>query len=113
MRNKSELYKKEQIELSNKIIDILKLVDNRITLYELDNSPEKTNEILLLLPELRKYFTFRNVCGIEKPENMKRSWLSIIKHVTKVSYNIEMKDKMITINKKPIRTRIYIFTKKF
>ena len=37
MRNKSELFKKEQIELSNKIIDILKLVDNRITLYELDN----------------------------------------------------------------------------
>ena len=73
---------------------------------------KKTNEILLLLPELRKYFTFRNVCGIEKPENMKRSWLSIIKHVAKISYNIEMKDKMITINKKPIKTRIYIFTKK-
>ena len=112
MKLKSELYKKEQVELLNKIINILKLVDNRITLHELDNSPEKTNEILLLLPELRKYFTFRNVCGIEKPDNMKRPWLSIIKHVTKVSYNIEMKDKMVTIDKHPIKTRIYIFTKK-
>lgn len=111
MRNKSDLYKHEQFNLSNQIIDILKLIDNRITLHELDNSPEKTNKILSLLPELRKYFAFRNMCGIENPENMKRPWLSIIKHVVKISYHIEMKDKMITINKKPIRTRVYIFTK--
>jgi hypothetical protein len=111
MRNKSDLYKQEQLNLANQIIDILKLIDNKITLYELDNSPEKTNKILSLLPDLRKYFTFRNMCGIENPENMKRPWLSIIKHVTKILYNIETKDKMITINKHPIRTRIYIFTK--
>ncbi len=112
MRNKSELYKKEQLELSDKIINILNLTNNQITLYELDKSPEKTNAILLLLPELRKYFTFRNVCGIEKPENMKRPWLSIIKHVTKITHNMTSKEKMITIEKKPIVTRLYIFTKK-
>lgn len=113
MKYKSELYKQEQFDLSNKIIDILKLKDNKITLYELDNSPEKTNEILSLLPELRKYFAFRNMCGIEKPEQLKRPWLSIIKHVTKITHSLISKEKMITINKKPIVTRIYIFTKKF
>jgi hypothetical protein len=112
MKYKSELYKKEQIELSSKIIDILKLVDNQITLYELDNSPEITTNILSLLPELRKYFAFRNMCGIEKPEQLKRPWLSIVKHVTKITYTITSKEKMITVNKKPIVTRLYIFTKK-
>ncbi len=42
MRLKSELYKKEQEEICDKIIEILDLSEtNTITLYELDNDKEK------------------------------------------------------------------------
>ena len=56
MRLKSELYKKEQIELMNKIIQILDLDEKgTTTLYELDTSKEKQNKILELIPNIRKY----------------------------------------------------------
>lgn len=110
MRYKSELYKKEQTDLSFQIIDILGLdIDNQITLYALDNDINKQNQIMNMLPELRKYFAFKNMCGIESPEKLKRPWLSIIKHVTKVTHVCKSKEKMLTINKKLINTRVYTF----
>ena len=48
MRLKSELYKKEQEEICDKIIEILDLPEtNTITLYELDNKEKnkKNNRI--------------------------------------------------------------------
>jgi hypothetical protein len=42
MRLKSELYKQEQDEITDKIIEILELDDeNSIILYNLDNNKEK------------------------------------------------------------------------
>ena len=37
MKFKSELYKKEQLEIVDQIISILDMKDNTIILYELDN----------------------------------------------------------------------------
>ena len=59
MRLKSELYKDEQYDIMNNIITILQLdSDNGIILHELDNNTDKQNEIMKLLPLIRKYFTF-------------------------------------------------------
>lgn len=114
MKTKSDTYKKEQINLSNKIIEILELdTDNQVTLYHLDRDRQKTDRIMELLPELRKYFAFRNMCGIENPEKLNRPWLSIIKHVTKITHVMDVKYKMLTIDKIHIKTRIYTFVKKF
>jgi hypothetical protein len=45
MRLKSELYKKEQDEITDKIISILDLENkNTYTLYELDKNEENQNE---------------------------------------------------------------------
>ena len=41
MKLKRELYKKEQEEITNKIINILELNDNSILLYYLDNDKTK------------------------------------------------------------------------
>ena len=113
MRYKSELYKKEQIELSNKIIDILELDQhNQVILYYLDNDKQKTDKIMALVPELRKYFTFYHIVGLESPEAVKRPWLSIIRNITKLTHNMTYKDKQLTINGKIIRSKIYTFTKK-
>ena len=51
MKLKSILYKKEQDELVDKIINILDL-DN------LDNDKIKQDKILELIPEIRKYYSF-------------------------------------------------------
>ena len=56
MRLKSELYKKEQDELTNKVIQILDLDEKgTTTLHELDTNEDKQIELLKLIPDIRKY----------------------------------------------------------
>ena len=52
MKLKSILYKKEQDELVDKIINILELDnENSIILYNLDNDKQKQEKILGLIPD--------------------------------------------------------------
>ena len=64
-----------------------------------------------LIPELRKYFSFNCINGLERTETTKRPWLSIVKQITKITYDMSYKDKQLTINGKKIRSMIYTFTK--
>ena len=58
MKLKSILYKKEQDELVDKIINILELDnENSIILFNLDNDKTKQDKILELIPEIRKYYS--------------------------------------------------------
>ena len=58
MRLKRELYKKEQNELTNKVIQIINLDEKgTTTLHEIDTNKNKQNELLKLIPDIRKYFT--------------------------------------------------------
>jgi len=112
MRLKSELYKKEQNEIIEKIVMILDLENkNTYTLYELDNNKEIQNKIMELIPEIRKWFSFNNMKAVGEPEKRKRPWLSIIKQLTKEKYHLESYDFQFTENGKHIRTHKYIFTK--
>ena len=111
MRLKSELYKKEQEEIVDKIITILDLDNkNTYTLYELDKNEEIQKQIMELIPEIRKLFSFNGIKAVGEPSKIKRPWLSIIKHLLKTKYNIESKDFQFTENKKYIRTHIYAIT---
>lgn len=111
MRLKSELYKKEQDEMIEKIISILDLKNkNAYTLYELDKNDEIQNKIMELIPKIRKWFSFNGLKAVGEPSKIKRPWLSIIKQLTKTIYNIESKDFQFTENGKPIRTKTYIFS---
>jgi hypothetical protein len=93
MRLKSELYKKEQEEIIEKIISILDLTNkNTYTLYELDKNAEIQNKIMELIPEIRKWFSFNGLKAVGEPSKIKRPWLSIIKQLLKSKYNIESKD---------------------
>jgi len=113
MRYKTELYVKEQDEIIQQIINILKL-DNEYstTLYELDNNIEKQQNILNLIPNIRKYFNYKNVIGLINPELCKRPYHSIIKFIIKKKYNLYNSDATITINNNKIRTTKYIFIEK-
>jgi len=113
MRLKSELYEKEQAYIMNKIINILELDnENSITLYELDNNKKKQEQIMKLIPNIRKYFSFNNVIGLTNPTKCKRPYFSIIKFITKNNYNLYNSDSRINTNDKIIRTTKYIFVKK-
>ena len=108
MRLKRELYKKEQEEICDKIIEILDLSEtNTITLYELDNDKEKQEKIIELIPDIRKYFSFNSIKAVGEPQKIKRPWLSIIKQITKLKYTITTNDHRIKIGDQVKRTIIY------
>ncbi len=113
MRLKSELYQKEQNDIIDKIIEILNLDENnQVTLYSLDNDISKQNKIMSLIPDIRKYYSFRDIKGAAEPNKIDRPWLSIIKQITKYKYNILRKDHRIYRDNEPeIRTIIYTFVK--
>ena len=112
MRLKSELYKKEQEEIVDKIIHILDLENkNTYTLYGLDRNKELQVKIMELIPEIRKWFSFNNLKAVGEPTKLKRPWLSIIKQLTKTSYELLSEDCRISNNGKEIRTHQYTFTK--
>ena len=112
MRLKSELYKKEQDDIIDKIISILDLENkNTYTLYELDKNEKIQKHIIELIPEIRKWFAFNNMKAVGEPDRIKRPWLSIIKNLLKSKYTIENKEHQFKINEKWIKTPIYIFTK--
>ena len=93
MKLKSLLYRKEQDDIVNKIINILDLDnENSILLYNLDNNKEKQDMILELIPEIRKYYSFSTIIGASEPTKAKRPYLSIIKQITKNKYKINSCD---------------------
>ena len=110
MRLKSELYKKEQSEMVDKIIHILDLENkNTYTLYELDKNEEIQIQIMKLIPEIRKWYSFNGIKAVGEPSKIKRPWLSIIKHLIKSKYKLESRDFQLTENGQHIRTHIYTF----
>tara|TARA_B110000285_G_C15129171_1_gene622325 strand:- start:1917 stop:2261 length:345 start_codon:yes stop_codon:yes gene_type:complete len=112
MRLKSVLYKKEQTDICNKIMNILDLDDmNSITLYELDTSKEKQQAIMALIPDIRKYFKTACIMGAKEPEKIKRPWLSIMKHTTKLHYTLLHSDFRIMVDGSKQRTKRYVFLK--
>jgi hypothetical protein len=93
MNLKSILYKQEQEEIIEKIIDILQLDDNKsITLYDLDTGMEKQYKIMNMIPDIRKFFSFSTIIGASEPHKSKRPYLSIIKQLCKKKYDISIHD---------------------
>jgi len=111
MKLKSILYKKEQEDITNKIINILELDnENSIILYNLDNDFNKQNKILELIPEIRKYYSFSTIIGASEPTKAKRPYLSIIRQLTKSKYQMNSYDYRIKQDgKDDIRTKKYVF----
>ena len=114
MRLKSELYSKEQDEVIDKIIHILGITDenNMITLYEIDNNYTMKLQLMKLIPEIRKWFSFAHINPISNPDNYKRPYLTIIKQITKKKWNIVSNFSHIRIGDDVFGTQKYIFTKR-
>ena len=111
MRLKSELYKKEQEDIVDKIVKILDLENKtEYTLYELDKNEEIQKQIMELIPEIRKYYSFNGIKAVGELNKIKRPWLSIIKHLIKQKYNMVSLDYHFTEEGNHIRTQKYCFT---
>ena len=99
------------MELIDKMNTILDLENkNTYTLYELDNNKDVQKQIMDLIPEIRKWFSFNGIKAVGEPSKIKRPWLSIIKHLLKTRYNMVSLDYHFTENGKHIRTQYYSFT---
>jgi hypothetical protein len=110
MRLKSELYKKEQEEIVDKIAKILDLENKtEYTLYELDKNTDIQKAIINLISEIRKYYSFNGIKAVGDPSKIKRPWLSIIKHLIKKKYTMISLDYHFTEEGKHIRTQKYCF----
>jgi hypothetical protein len=110
MRLKSELYKKEQEDIVDKIVKTLDLENKtEYTLYELDKNEDIQKRIMELIPEIRKYYSFNGIKAVGEPSKIKRPWLSIIKHLIKKKYNMVSLDYHFTQEGNHIRTQKYCF----
>lgn len=110
MRLKSELYKKEQEDIVDKIVKILDLENKtEYTLYELDKNEEIQKQIMELIPDIRKYYSFNGIKAVGEPSKIKRPWLSIIKHLIKMKYSMVSLDYHFTEEGNYIRTQKYCF----
>ena len=110
MRLKSELYKIEQEEIVDKIIEILDLENNNIiNLCDLDEDNDKQKQIMELIPEIRKYYSFNGIKAVGEPNKIKRPWLSIIKQLIKQKYKMISLDYHFTEEGNHIRTQKYWF----
>lgn len=113
MNLKSILYRQEQEEIIERIINILQLDDNNsITLCQLDNDIEKQNKILALIPDIRKFFSFSTIIGASEPDKAKRPYLSIIKQLCKRKYDVSIQDCRLKVDGKDTRTKRYLFVLK-
>jgi hypothetical protein len=108
MKQKSVLYKNEQLAILEKIINILQLDDNKsIILYNLDHDVNKKKQIMEMLPEIRKYFSFSYIHGARNPEKIKRPYISIVRQIAKLKYDMKHIDWRIKVDGKEVRTQKY------
>ena len=72
MAKKSDKFKEERQALVNQLIQILDLDAQRsFVLYELDYNPTKQEEIMALVPEIKKYYSYCLIGGIKNQDKNK------------------------------------------
>lgn len=110
---KSIKYKDEQNTLISNLFNLLPLDnENSFILYNLDKNTEIQQQILNLIPDIKKYFNINNMASVKNPDKIKRPWIGIIRSILKPKYNIFMTEYSIKIDNKTIRTRKYTFIEK-
>ena len=114
MRLKTELYAKEQDMTIDSIIAILGVKDekNTITLYEIEHNENIKRQLMELIPDIRKWFSFAHINPISNPDNYKRPYITIIRQIPKKHYIFYQKEVGMTINGAYIRTQQYSLKKR-
>jgi hypothetical protein len=101
----------KQNEIINKLEKIIipDPENKTITLLELDNNLELQQKILNLIPEIREAFIIHNTPSLIHADQMKRPYLSIMRHYLSIKYKIIIKNSYI---KNSPYTKKYTFLEK-
>jgi hypothetical protein len=78
---------------------------NTVTLYYLDNNKELQENIMNMKHDFRKEFFLHQETSIQRPEALKRPWLSLIKSFIGKKYSIIIED--YTDKESKVRTKRY------
>lgn len=82
-----------QDEIIERLKDIVCKNEESFTLYDVDNNIEIQNNIMALVPEIRQHFFVHNFRAVQNSgENMKRPYMSIVKHLLSSKYKIFTED---------------------
>lgn len=110
---KSVKFQKEQNKIITTLFNLLPLDDsNSFVRYNLEQNENIKQQILDLIPDIKKYFSITNMKSVQDPDKSKYPWLCIIRSILKHKYNIISKDCIIKIDNKPIHTRKYYIIEK-
>lgn len=84
-RYKNIKYKNERIDLTKKLLQLLKIdANNKVfTSYDLDKNKETQDKILEMIPDIEKYYVTTRWC-YKKESKKEKKHLSITKSVLKV-----------------------------
>jgi len=97
----------KQEQLIDRLERLVLSEDKAFTLYNIDNDKPLQEQIMGLVEELREAFYIHNFTGVNRPEGLKRPWLSIIRTLLGKRYKIIIED--YRDKEKLVRTKRYNF----
>ena len=101
-----------QDELIEEIRKTLFGAKNVCILHDIDNKPEVQKTIVDLIPELRTHFLIHNIPGVQRPDTMKRPWLSIMKTFLRYKYHLVSENYLLKTPEGVVATKRYILLSK-
>lgn len=85
---------------------------NVCILHDIDNRTDVQKQIVELIPELRSNFLIHNIPGVQRPDTMKRPWLSIMKTFLKYKYHLVSENYLLKTQNGVVATKRYILLSK-
>ena len=95
VHSKKDKFPKERIELLNKLYNILGIDEKNRVFYldELEANEEKQEQIIALVPDVKKYFACAMWSYFAKPQLKDKRYLSLTKSILK-----DMEVKTVAVN---------------
>jgi hypothetical protein len=112
MPKKIDMSSPRQDELIENIRALLFGNKNVCVLCDIDNKPDVQKKVLDLIPDLRMHFLIHNIPGVQRPDSLKRPWLSIMKTFLKYKYHLVSENFLMKTENGVVATKRYILLPK-
>lgn len=112
MPKKIDTASPRQDELIEEIRKTLFGIKNVCILHDIDSKPDVQKQVADLIPELRAHFLIHNIPGVQRPDTMKRPWLSIMKTFLRYKYHLVSENYLLKTPTGVVATKRYILLPK-
>lgn len=102
----------DQDVLIEKIRDTVFGDKNWCVLHDVDHKPEVQEKIMEMIPELRKSFLIHNIAGVQRPDTLKRPWLSIMRTFLRKKYHVLSENYVVKRPEGLVATKRYVLLPK-